>query len=576
MSQDQPAVETRRFGMHPELLFSVIKSQAGSLEKALLELAQNAVDANATDVWIEVTRTSFKVRDNGRGITDKTDIIQFWETFGTPHQEGDATFGKFRMGRGQAFSFGPQTWRTHTVEMRVDIRTAGLDYVLVEGLTPETGCAIAGTLYSPMAPSALDNLKRELTRQLTYFPIPVHFNGKVINTPAAQQKWDIETPEAYIKLKDSGPLSVYNLGAYVRDYSAHYFGTSGIVVSKVPLQVNFARNDVLTNECGVWKAVKKLLSQRTRESVSKTRLDEAARGNLAEQVLNGEIAAHEAFDLPLLTLIDGRHVPLNYPLRNAHVAPFTVAPKGSALGDRVHQTKTACVLQDISLERFGIAHPPELMKLIVTLYESIYKHTPKTPSYVPLEEYKPLFDDGYTPIPEKELSKHEKVLLKALQEMSCGVARAFRAQDQSETPRKVAIGASDLAEAWTNGKDTIWISRRWIKEHLTGASLTQASLFQTALLLTHEYCHSKSSAGSHVHDEAFHERYHAVTLDTPNVALAAARGMSALIYSYRRAGIDLPRNLRKLEDADALARDADAAVDTPQTAKKRGLDALLG
>lgn len=576
MSQDQPAIETRRFGMHPELLFSVIKSQAGSLEKALLELAQNAVDANATDVWIEVTRTSFKVRDNGRGITDKTDIIQFWETFGTPHQEGDATFGKFRMGRGQAFSFGPQTWRTHTFEMRVDIRTAGLDYVLVEGLKPETGCAIAGTLYSPMAPSALDNLKRELTRQLTYFPIPVHFNGKVINTPAAQQKWDIETPEAYIKLKDSGPLSVYNLGAYVRDYSAHYFGTSGIVVSKLPLQVNFARNDVLTNECTVWKGVKKLLSKRTRERASTTRMDEAARGNLAAQVLNGEITAGDALELPLLTMIDGRHVPLIHLLRNAHSAPFTVAPKGSALGDRVHQTKTAFVLQEITLERFGISEPPELLHLIIDLYKSVYNHQPRTPAYVALEQFKPLFDDGYTPIPEKELSKHEKMLLKALQEMSYGVARAFRAQDQSEPARRVAIGASDLAEAWTNGKDTIWISRRWIKEHLTGASLTQASLFQTALLLTHEYCHSKSSAGSHIHDEMFHERYHAATLDSTAVALSAARGMSALIYAYRRAAIELPRNLRKLEDADALARDADATVDTAQTSKKRGLDALLG
>lgn len=45
--------ESRAFRMHKDLLWSVIQSQSGTFEKALLELVMNAVDANATEVCIQ-------------------------------------------------------------------------------------------------------------------------------------------------------------------------------------------------------------------------------------------------------------------------------------------------------------------------------------------------------------------------------------------------------------------------------------------------------------------------------------------------------------------------------------------
>ena len=44
--------DTRKFRMHPDLLFSVIKAQAGTLAKALMELVMNSVDAGASRIEI--------------------------------------------------------------------------------------------------------------------------------------------------------------------------------------------------------------------------------------------------------------------------------------------------------------------------------------------------------------------------------------------------------------------------------------------------------------------------------------------------------------------------------------------
>ncbi len=89
--------ERRSFRMDPALLWSVIKSQAGTLAKALLELVMNSIDAGASQVSITLTGTRLKVEDDGRGFQSRTEVTSWFETFGTPHKEGDARWGKFRM-----------------------------------------------------------------------------------------------------------------------------------------------------------------------------------------------------------------------------------------------------------------------------------------------------------------------------------------------------------------------------------------------------------------------------------------------------------------------------------------------
>ena len=90
--------ERREFRMDPALLWSVIESQAGSAEKALLEAIMNAVDAGATRCDITLSETGYSVQDDGGGFKSRDDIEQFFETFGTPHKDGDgAVYGTYRM-----------------------------------------------------------------------------------------------------------------------------------------------------------------------------------------------------------------------------------------------------------------------------------------------------------------------------------------------------------------------------------------------------------------------------------------------------------------------------------------------
>jgi hypothetical protein len=70
--------ENRSFRMHPDLLYSVIKAQAGSLEKAVLELIMNSIDAHAKKIEIEVSEDRVSVKDDGRGFKDRRVPLSIW------------------------------------------------------------------------------------------------------------------------------------------------------------------------------------------------------------------------------------------------------------------------------------------------------------------------------------------------------------------------------------------------------------------------------------------------------------------------------------------------------------------
>lgn len=243
--------------MHPDMLFSIIKSQAGTFDKAILELMMNAVDAGATEARFDFDGKTFVMQDDGKGFRDRQEIEAFFETFGTPHSQGDAVFGRFRMGRGQVMGFTRNRWRSGAFSMHVDIREKGLEYDLQT--LPETvaGCRIEGELYDPMSPSDTLRTIDGLTDMCKYLPIPAFINGKRVSLAMDSVKWTFEDDDAYYLLRpQSNSLEAYNLGVLVRSYyGAQAMGVGGLVVSKKPLQVNFARNDILVSSCEVWKRI---------------------------------------------------------------------------------------------------------------------------------------------------------------------------------------------------------------------------------------------------------------------------------------------------------------------------------
>lgn len=73
--------ETRKFSVHPQIIFSLITAQAGTLGKAVLECIMNSVDAGATKVDITVNANTIKIVDDGQGFRTKAEISEWFEVF---------------------------------------------------------------------------------------------------------------------------------------------------------------------------------------------------------------------------------------------------------------------------------------------------------------------------------------------------------------------------------------------------------------------------------------------------------------------------------------------------------------
>lgn len=85
------------FTLDPQIIHHVIYNQAGSIGKAIIELIMNSIDAGAAAVQIKMTEKGFECVDDGRGFASREDVLNYFGRFGTPHQEGDATYGRFRL-----------------------------------------------------------------------------------------------------------------------------------------------------------------------------------------------------------------------------------------------------------------------------------------------------------------------------------------------------------------------------------------------------------------------------------------------------------------------------------------------
>jgi hypothetical protein len=513
MAEAPKTAETRSFTVDPAILFSIINSQAGTLSKAMLEAVMNAIDAGATRCDITLTETSFVCKDNGRGFTSREEILSWFERFGTPHKEGDATFGKFRMGRGQMMAFATTKWQTGKFGMSVDIKNRGLDYDLSSLPKAVKGCTIEGTLYSPLNLYDLRSVLAELGDLVQYAQVPVYLNGKVISKNPSKLKWDVETDDAYIKTNSSNSMKVYNLGVLVRDYGSYKFGTGGVVVSKTALQVNFARNDVLEHSCEVWKRIKGHLSKESKKHVvKKASLNDDERAFLARCILAGDMP--EGLNLAetrIITTATGTHVPLSSFLRASQVS---VAPKdGDRLAERLHRAKIGFVVSPKTLDRFGVETLAELM----VKFKAQLSHRGSWPEVVAFSAIAEGYTSRYTPVPDKDATPEELDALRLLRKANIVLSNFIDKNAEDERPpfqwREVFLGQSDAALAWTDGKTRVTIERKFLTR---SARKGVDGWFQILMVMLHEYCHTGADLEGHDHPQEFYEMFEELSCASGN------------------------------------------------------------
>lgn len=504
--------EQRSFKMHEKLLVDVIKRQAGSIEKAILEGVMNSIEAGATRVNVTVQPRAIEIADDGKGFRSRHEIETFFETFGQPH---DASEGKkwaqFRMGRGQLFAFGRNEWRTGHFRMLVDIdRRVGYD---LEELTESAaGCRVRVSLYDPIGDRAIYSITREVGRYVKYVEVPVAVNGVLVNTPASGCKWGPESSDdAWVKLTEAGhALEVYNIGVLVCSLPRHTYGVSGTVVSRERLDVNFARNDVIRS-CPVWRRITAGLegSDRVQKIKKKRVLTDSERLNVIGRLAGGEMHVRDLRQTQLFVDCSGHPWSVDA-IRKAGWPCFTTAPRGSAKGDKLLQAHLALVLDEDQLAAFP-CDPAEVFTHKWPQSEGAYEWDAalgdgrgQMPPFEPFASVSAQVTGSHAVVPEKNWTRAEKVWQQIAVDLQAQIAGDWQKR------RRIMIGSSDCFEGWTDGRSYIALSR----EYLAKLTLKREdrpvveSLAMLANLIAHEQCHDSDSATDTIHAPEFYRDFH--------------------------------------------------------------------
>jgi hypothetical protein len=549
-----PVIETLRLTAHEKFILDGIRRQAGSVEKAVLELVMNAVEAQLATGKKPRVEIAFNgegdgklvVSDQGRGFKNRVEIEEWFAKFGTPHDEcpeckktmklqGEnfvcpcgyqtegRTWAEFRMGRGQAFSFGRNIWRTGTFLMEYDLETDPdkrayaksdgdnhiLDFQLKSNLPNKKGCEVTVYFYeNPVGQgkyyNSLEAFKEKITHHVKFMEGEILFNGEQINTPASECQWDMETDDAYFSFGAGHNLSLYNIGAFVTDYDAAFAGVTGAVVSKPKMQVNFARNDV-QQSCPVYKRIWVIVRENKIKKVRRAQryLTNNERTSMLIDLRDGLCEYADAKTLSLFDLADGKRMSLDAVKKIR--SPWTFAPEGSRIADRLMQTDKAICFSEELIDTLSYTGDPRdffewLLTNIDTYGDGIPAGWEKVKSFHrPFTGEEGLADgisDVCSIVPTSKLSKAERRFLKVLDDYDCWDGRT------------ICIGVSETNAGWTDGRTYIAINRNYLHrnnpKYYEGASAI-------VTLMWHEMAHDEDDRGTHLHGPEFHKRYHVLT-----------------------------------------------------------------
>lgn len=539
----------RNLQAHNKLLLDVIKRQAGTLEKAILEATMNAIEAGSPKVAITLDTAGIEVgdpgarliiEDQGKGFRTEQEIIEWFETFGTPHEESEnKTWAQFRMGRGQMFAFGKNIWRTGQFEMMVDVDNMGLEYELESGLPQFGGCRIIIELYSNPIGSynyrSIDVLKSAIKRQIEFMEGEITFNGEQLNTPASSLNWDDEDDDARYMFGKGQDLAFYNMGAFVMTQSASRAGVTGVVVSKSMLKVNFARNDI-QSDCPIYERIQEVVKENRIKKIrrQKRTLNRNERIALLCDLRDGVVKYDEVKGLNLVELSNDKMMSLDK-VRQIRI-PWTMAPHGDQIADRLlYLEQAVCFNEELLDELDYSGKRRDFFDWLLREANNNRRSTSTLKSqWEPMKKCYESFRKGtgglaggfkntHLRIPQEKWTVAEKRIVKALQSYDCWDGRV------------ICIGSSDTALAWTDGRSYIVLAREYLRQTspkaIWGASHVVMTMF-------HELAHNDSTEETHHHGMEFYRAFH-------NIVAGEGRGHSPC---YIMA--DLPNRLRCLRKED--------------------------
>lgn len=169
----------------------------------------------------------------------------------------------------------------------------------------------------------------------------------------ARDFWTFEDHLAYYRILRADALEVYSGDVFVRHFNTWQLGMGGVVISKQPLELNFAR-DAVESDCPVWSGIRKVIETLViRELAAARQLTDSQRKFLGIRLRSLAACVPDPGawkELKLLTDPLGSHLPLS---ALAPYSRFVHIPEPGAVARDAHGRHGTFVVTDALLDRFG-------------------------------------------------------------------------------------------------------------------------------------------------------------------------------------------------------------------------------
>ncbi|MGR5465249.1 ATP-binding protein [Photobacterium damselae] len=537
------------FEVDKAIISDLIHSQNGTISTAIRELVMNAIDAGSKTCHIKINPHSFSVSDSGRGFQSKENIERVFKRFGEPHVEGDATFGRFRIGRGQIMSFAAVTWHSSAFKMHTNVRKLGNGFELSEDENNlYQGCRVFGNFYNKLDSLDISRIQEEISSLVKFTELDITFNG--IPLVDTQTAWDFEDDDVKIKWSPNrmDGISLYSLGIYVKELNRYYYGVNADIVTKRALKLNMARNEI-NDQDPLWIKIDSLLKEHSKELAQKEpKLTEERRKSLIFQLISGSIGFKDVLQLPLIKDCRGKSFSIRTLISRR--IPLTLTPTKNLIADEICNSRVATVIDVDELRHWKANDLYEWITSLQSLAdeESSYRHWYldcfANIHIVDIEQLQSAYDHQLTIIKQAKLTPRQSAARNAIDYASKIMSKRLSSHlDSPVAKRKILLGKSQVADGWTDGVSFIAVSNSMIPYLDKG----YYGAIQIALLLLHEYCHDEADTQSHGHDFAFYEKFHDLSSVTSNEIVGHTA--QSLYKRYQdeltKKGLALPKEVTK-------------------------------